>query len=144
MAAIGCVLGMGLVSAQRGTQPAGTQPPGGEVWVLYSLPGTLHQLTARWRLLRIEGETLVIRIDVYLDGALRSSRELRGSRLRVPPRSRRETIVSGGRKYDCHVFEQGNMTFWYSEDVPLFGIVRSQRGERDVMEILDSSTPRQR
>lgn len=136
------IVAAGAASLQSERPAVRTTAP--ESWVLYSFPGTGKEITARWRLERIEGETLVIRIETYLDGKLGPIRELKGARPRVPADHRREAIVAGGRPYDSQVFERAGTTIWYSDDVPLLGIVRSQRGERDIMEIVDSSAQRKR
>lgn len=133
-----CFVNGGAALGQSG-RPDVKEAAAAGSWVLYAFPGTEKQITARWRLERTDGETLVIRIEAYLDGRLGPIRELKAARPLVPADHRRETIVAGGRRYDCQVFAQAGTTLWYSEDVPLLGIVRSQRGERDIMEIVDSS-----
>jgi hypothetical protein len=131
LAAVAC-----LVAAEAGAREEAS-------WVRYQLPGTRSELTMRWQLLGSDGEKLVIKVETFLDGNLRATREIKRARLQVPEQHRRETIVAGGKKYDCKVFELRGTTYWYSEDVPLLGMVRSQRGDRDIMELLDSSTRRQ-
>ena len=111
-------------------------------WVRYALPGPRMPLTMRWQLLGAEGEQLVLKVDTYLDGELRSTKTLKRDRIRVPEQYRMETIVAGGRKYECKVFQLGSTTYWYSEDVPVLGIVRSQNGDHDIMELLEASAGR--
>jgi hypothetical protein len=121
-------------------QPARSE----ESWVRYSLPGTRMALTSRWQLVGADGDQLVIKVESYIDGEPRAAREIKRSPLRVPEQYRRETIEAGGRKYDCKVFEIGTTTYWYSEEVPLLGIVRSQNGDHDIMVLVDSSARRQK
>lgn len=130
-----CLLASGAAGQQAGQE---------ESWVRYRLPATRTDLTTRWQLLRSEGEKLVIKVDTYLGDELRSSREIKGARLRVPEQHRRETVAAGGRRYDCQVFEVRGTTFWYSEEVPLLGIVRSQTGDHDIMELVESSVRRRK
>ena len=110
-----------------------------DTWVRYSLPGTRMELTMRWLLAGTDGDQLLIKVETYLDGQLRSTKEIRRAPLKIPADARRETIVAGGKKYECQVFQQNGTTYWHSPDVPLLGIVRSQTGEHEVMEILDAS-----
>lgn len=136
---IGVTAAACLIVACGIARAAGRPARGEDGWVRYSVPGTQMPLTLRWQLLRIDGDQLVIRIESYLDGQLRATREVTRARLRVPDQYRRETIVAGGTKYDCKVFQVGSTTYWYSEDVPVVGVVRSRNGEHDIMELLDSS-----
>jgi len=121
---------------------AGQTPAAADSWVRYALPGPRMPLTMRWQLLGAEGEQLVLKVDTYLDGELRSTKTLKRDRIRVPEQYRMETIVAGGRKYECKVFQLGSTTYWYSEDVPVLGIVRSQNGDHDIMELLEASAGR--
>ncbi len=138
-----CLMAAG---AGRSTAAEAAQKPaqGEEGWVRYSLPGMQMELTSRWQLLGSDGDQLVFKVETYINGELRATREMKRARLRVPEQYRRETIVAGGKKYDCKVFELGSTTYWYSEEVPLLGIVRSQNGDHEIMELLDSSARRTR
>ena len=145
----GLVIGLGaaaclMAAGGRSTAGEAAQKPaqGEESWVRYSLPGTPMELTSRWQLLGSDGDQLVLKVKSYINGELRATREIKRARLRVPEQYRRETIVAGGKKYDCKVFQLGTTTYWYSEEVPLLGIVRSQNGDHDIMELLDSSARR--
>jgi hypothetical protein len=138
-----CLMAAAHAHAASGL-PVPQVPPADDTWVRYSLPGTSLELTMRWLLAGTDGEQLVIKVETYIDGQLRSTKEIRRAPLKVPAEYRREAIVAGGRKYDCKVFQQGPTTYWYSEDVPLLGIVRSQTGEHEVMELVEASPRRQR
>ena len=134
-----------LAAGASGGIPISAAPiaPAHGDWVLYNLPGTRDALTVRWELVDADGNKLVIKMETYINGQLRATKEVKRERLPVPEQCRRETIVAGGRKYDCRVFQVGSVTYWYSEDVPVLGIVRTQDGN-DVMDLVDSSVRPQR
>ena len=133
-----CVGLLGAGSAVHAGSPSGQSD---EPWVRYALPGT--RITMRWYLLRTEGDDQIFKVETAIAGEVRAVHERRRTRLRVPAQYRRETLVAGGKKYDCKVFVSGTTTYWYSEEVPLMGIVRSKSGDGDVMELVETSPRRQ-
>lgn len=128
VATAGLSIGEGAVQAAKGQH--------GEAWVLYALPRT--RITMRWQLLRAEGGELVIKVETYIEGELRAAKEMKRPRLRVPEQYRRETIRAGVKNYDCKVFRVGTTTYWYSDDVPLLGIVRSETADGDILELVEA------
>jgi hypothetical protein len=130
-------LTVGLLAAGLPVHTRGGWIHSDEPWVSYALPGS--RITMRWHLLRIEGDELVIKVETSIAGEVRSTREIKRTRLRVPEKYRRESLVAGGKRYDCKVFVSGTTTYWYSEEVPLLGIVRSQSGDGDVFELVEAS-----
>ncbi|MBI4474246.1 MAG: hypothetical protein HY646_16360 [Acidobacteria bacterium] len=140
--AVACVVLVGT-AFQATVRPAAAQAPKEETWVRYRLPGTRNELTSRWQLLGIAGDQLVIKAETYINGQLQATRTMRRARLRIPEKYSRETIVAAGKKYNCKVFQIAATTFWYAEEVPILGMVRSQNG-RDIIELLDFSVPQKR
>ncbi len=106
-------------------------------WALYSASGSMqerHSVVARRR------EVVVVREDSIINGKVISSNTV-NYRVNAPQflagAEDRQQISAGGRVYDCVVVRRGNRLFYYSNDVPVTGLVAVSRGGNMIKEIID-------
>ena len=100
-------------------------------WALYSASGSMqerHSVVARRR------EVVVVREDSIINNTV-------NYRVNAPQflagAEDRQQISAGGRVYDCVVVRRGNRLFYYSNDVPVTGLVAVSRGGNMIKEIID-------
>ncbi len=107
-------------------------------WARYSTPGTsmqeLHSVIARRR------QVVVVKVDSIINGKVISSNTenfnindpnfLRGAEGRPP-------VDAGGRTFDCVVVRRGNRTLFYSNRVPVTGLVMVVRDGQTAKMVVD-------
>ncbi|HUX06503.1 MAG TPA: hypothetical protein VMX35_04255 [Acidobacteriota bacterium] len=106
-------------------------------WALYSASGSMqerHSVVARRR------EVVVVRVDSIINGKVISSNTV-NYRVNTPQflagAEGQQQVRAGGRLYDCVVVRRGNRLFYYSNDVPVTGLVAVSRGGNSIQEIID-------
>jgi len=107
-------------------------------WVLYTAPsGSLqerHSVVARRQ------EVVVVRIDQIINGKVISS-NTENYRVDAPPflagAEGQQQITVRGQTYDCIVVRRGNRTLYYSNSVPVTGLVAVRRGDNLVKEVVE-------
>jgi hypothetical protein len=107
-------------------------------WALYAVSsGSLqerHSVVARRR------EVVVVRIDSIINGKVISSRT-ENYRVNAPQFLRgaegTSVVNSGGNSYECVIVRRGQRVFYYSNGVPVTGLVLVRRADNTVKELLD-------
>ena len=127
-----------LVPAAASAQPSTLQDARVGEWALYaSSQGALqerHSVVAKRR------EVVVVRVDSIINGKVIKS-ETRSFPVDDPPflqgAAGQESITVGGRTYDCMVVRRGNQTMYYSNSVPVTGLVAIRGGGPTAKEVID-------
>ena len=107
-------------------------------WALYrTSSGSVQE---RHSVITRRRQVVVVRVDSIVNGKVISSRT-ENYRLNSPDFLRgaegRRTVAVGGRNYDCVVVSKGKRTFFYSNQVPVTGLVLVRRDGDEVKGILD-------
>jgi hypothetical protein len=106
-------------------------------WALYSASGSMqerHSVVARRR------DVVVVRVDSIINGKVISSNTV-NYRVNAPQflagAEGQQQVTAGGKVYDCVVVRRGNRLMYYSNNVPVTGLVAISRGGTMIKEIID-------
>ena len=93
-----------------------------------------HTVVARRR------QVVVVRVDEIIHGRVITSRT-ETHRINDPDFLRgaegRQQVTAGGRTYNCTVVRRGDRTFFYSNQVPVTGLVLMRRAGSPVKEVVN-------
>lgn len=95
----------------------------------------LHSVIARRQ------RVIVVKVDSIINGKVISSRT-ENFNINDPDFSRdsgsaMESVNAGGRRYNCFVVQKGRRTFYYSNEVPVTGLVLVLRDGERLQEIME-------
>lgn len=107
-------------------------------WATYSTANPAmqerHSVIARQR------QVLVVRVDSIINGKVISSRT---ENFNIDDPSfmggaeGRQQVTAGGRTFNCVAIQRGDRTLFYSNQVPVTGLVKIVRGNQTIKEIVD-------
>jgi hypothetical protein len=108
-------------------------------WVVYQAGN--GQMQERHQVIIRKQNSVSVKIDSIVRGkTIRSNTE--NYNINQPAflagASGQQSITAGGKQYNCTVVTKGDRTFYYSNQVPVTGLVAVERGGNRIKEIVSS------